>query len=183
MTWHYRADLSRKGARPTHSRPRQCNAWQPGRLASANHVGGGSSDTQAENASASASVRPVAGFALLSMRGSVRGMEPRGAGPAESPSPLWQVATMTARVAASSCVRVRLRAYWGRMIARPVAVKKFWASGPVLTDVGAIKLWRQETIKKWRQADPANLAKGAIRVRSLLDLAETLQNKGKRWSA
>ena len=69
------------------------------------------------------------------------------------------------------------------MIARPVAVKKFWASGPVLTDVGAIKLWRQETIKKWRQADPANLAKGAIRVRSLLDLAETLQNKGKRWSA
>jgi hypothetical protein len=182
MTWHHPADLSRKGPVPQIP-ARQCNAWQPGRLASANHVGGGSSDTQAENASASASVRPVAGFALLSMRGSVRGMEPRGAGPAESPSPLWQVATMTARVAASSCVRVRLRAYWGRMIARPVAVKKFWASGPVLTDVGAIKLWRQETIKKWRQADPANLAKGAIRVRSRLDLAETLQNKGKRWSA
>jgi hypothetical protein len=33
MTWHCRADLSRKGARPTHSRPRLWNAWQPGRLA------------------------------------------------------------------------------------------------------------------------------------------------------
>jgi hypothetical protein len=57
-------------------------------------------------------------------------------------------------------VRVRLRAYWGRMIARPVAVKKFWASGPVLTDVGAIKLWRQETIKKWAASRPRKPRKG-----------------------
>jgi hypothetical protein len=48
--------------------------------------------------------------------------------------------------------------------------------------IGSTKLWAGSRPQGVAASRPLNLAKGAIRVRSLYDLAETLQNKKKRWS-